>query len=324
MLHLRKLLIVFAALAPLGPVLAQPAATDPATTRTIRMVVPLPAGGPSDFIARLTAQHLTEALGQPVVVENRPGANGLIAAREVATTGGDGQVLLYAPGSMIATPLLARDTGFDWVRELAPVGKIGRVPFGLAVHPGVPATSMAELAALARQQPGALNVATSTPSEVMAAAQFMKAAGATLTRVPYKGSQQAMPDLLAGRVQLMFGPLSALQPHAKSGALRLLAVIGAERSAALPEVPTVAEAGFPGVAVPTWQALYVPARVDGARQAKLAQAVQAVAARADVKAELGRRLLATEVASPQELAATIRRELADWAVLIDEYRLSAD
>jgi tripartite-type tricarboxylate transporter receptor subunit TctC len=158
----------------------------------------------------------------------------------------------------------------------------------------------------------------------MAAAQFMKAAGATLTRVPYKGSQQAMPDLLAGRVQLMFGPLSALQPHAKSGALRLLAVIGAERSAALPEVPTVAEAGFPGVAVPTWQALYVPARVDGARQAKLAQAVQAVAARADVKAELGRRLLATEVASPQELAATIRRELADWAVLIDEYRLSAD
>ncbi|MDQ7743088.1 Bug family tripartite tricarboxylate transporter substrate binding protein [Hydrogenophaga pseudoflava] len=321
---LRTLLVIAAALAPLGPSHAQAPAADLSAARSVRMVVPLPAGGPSDFIARLAAQHLSEALGQPVVVENKPGANGLIAAREVAATGGDGQVVLYAPGSMIATPLLARDPGFDWTRELAPLGKIGRVPFGLAVHPGVPATSVAELATLARQQPGALNVATSTPSEVMAAAQFMKAARATLTRVPYKGAQQAMPDLLAGRVQLMFGPLSALQPQVRSGALRLLAVLGSERSAAWPDVPTLGEAGFPGVAVPTWQALYVPVRVDGARQARLAQAVQAVAARPDVQAELGRRLLAAEAASPQELSATIRHELADWAALIDEYRLTAD
>lgn len=324
MLHLRKFLIVFAALVSFGPVLAQPAAADPAATRTIRMVVPLPAGGPSDFIARLAAQHLAEALGQPVVVENKPGASGLIAAREVAASGTDGLVMLYAPGSMIAAPLLARDPGFDWVHELAPLGKIGRVPFALAVHPGVPANSMTELAALARQQPGALNVATSTPSEVMAAAQFMKAAGATLTRVPYKGSQQAMPDLLAGRVQLMFGPLSALQPHAKSGALRLLAVLGAERNTAVPDVPTAGEAGFAGVNVPTWQALYVRARVDGARQSRLAQALQAVAMRPDLKTELGKRQLAAEAGSPQDVAATIRRELAEWSALIDEYRLTAD
>lgn len=303
---------------------AQAAATDKFPSKPIRLVVPLPSGGPSDFIARQTAQHLSTLLGQPVVVDNKPGANGLVAARDVAAAEADGHTLLYAPGSMIAAPLLAKAPDFDWARQFAPLGTVARVPFGLAVHPGVAAASVTELARLVRQRPGELNVATSTPSEVMAATQFAKASVGTLVRVPYRGGSQALPDLLVGRVQAMFEPLSVFQPHVKSGALRILAVLAPERSAAMPDVPTMREAGFSAVSVPTWQALYVPVRVDPARQLRLAQAVAAVALRTDTRAELDRRLLAAEVASPQELASTIARELAEWRALIDEYKLTME
>jgi tripartite-type tricarboxylate transporter receptor subunit TctC len=303
---------------------AQATAPETFSTKPLRLVVPLPAGGPSDFIARQAAQHLATALGQAVVVDNKPGANGLIAAREVAAADSDGHTLLYAPGSMIASPLLAKGSGFDWVQQLAPLGKVARVPFGLAVHSGVPASSVAELARLARAQPGQLNVATSTPSEVMAAAQFMTAAGVALTRVPYRGGPQAMPDLLAGRVQVTFGPLSVLQPHVKSGSLRLLAVLAPERNAAFPEVPTMREAGYATVSVPTWQALYVSSRASSDTKHRLASAVAAAAAHPEFRSALVQRMLAVESGSPQELSATISSELAAWSSLVDEYKLTAD
>ncbi len=324
MRHLMTIALAAASLLLPAAVRGQTTAPETFPSKPLRLVVPLPAGGPSDFIARQAAQHLATALGQAVVVDNKPGANGLIAAREVAAADGDGHTLLYAPGSMIASPLLVKGSDFDWAQQLAPLGKIGRVPFGLAVHPGVRASSVAELASHARAQPGQLNVATSTPSEVMAAAQFMKSAGVTLTRVPYRGAPQALPDLLAGRVQLMFGPLSALQPHVKSGALRLLAVLASERSAALPEVPTMREAGYDSVSVPTWQALYVSSRASAGTRGRLAATVAATASRPEFRAELDKRQLAAESASPQELSATMTSELAAWSALIDEYRLTAD
>lgn len=324
---MRQLLLSLAALAALAaPVAtpAQPAGTAGFPAKPLRMLVPVPAGGPSDFIARQVAQQLSFSLGQAVTVENKPGANGLVAAREALAAPADGHTLLYAPGSMIATPLLAKGSGLDWPQDFAPLGKVGRVPFALAVHPGVAARTVAEFVKQAAQQPGTLNVATSTPSEVLAASQFMKATGVQLTRVPYKGGTQALPDLLAGRVQVMFGPLALLQPQAKAGALRILATLAPERSATLPEVPTMAEAGFAGVDVPTWQALYTAAKVPAGTRARLAVDVAAAAARPDMRAEFERRMLATEGASPQELAATIARELAVWAALVDEYKLTAD
>lgn len=324
---MRHLMLCVAALSALaGPVAATAQTAIPSSfpTKPLRMLVPLPAGGPSDFIARQVAQHLSTSLGQVVTVENKPGANGLVAAREAVAAPADGHTLLYAPGSMIATPLLAKGSGLDWLQDLAPLGKVGRVPFVLAVHPGVPAQTVADLVRQARQQPGAFNVATSTPSEVLAAAQFMKAAGIQLTRVPYKGGTQALPDLLAGRVQLMFGPLSLLQPQAKSGTLRILATLAPERSPALPDVPTMTEAGMDGVEVPTWQGLYAAANVPPAVRARLASDVAAVVAKPEVRAEFERRMLAVEGASPQELAATITRELAVWSALVDEYKLTAD
>ncbi len=324
---MRQLLLSIAAsMALLTPVAAsaQTAAADGFPTRPLRMLVPVPAGGPSDFIARQVAQQLAASLGQVVTVENKPGANGLVAAREVLVAPADGHTLLYAPGSMIATPLMAKGSGVDWSRDLAPLGKVGRVPFALAVHPGVQAQTLADLVRQARRQPGVLNVATSTPSEVLAASQFMKAAGIQLTRVPYKGGTQALPDLLAGRVQLMFGPLSLLQPQARSGALRILATLAPERSAALPDVPTMDESGMGGVDVPTWQAVYTTAMVPPATRARLATDIAAAVARPEMRVEFERRMLAVEGASPQALAATIAHELAVWSALIDEYKLTAD
>ncbi len=303
---------------------AQSVAPAAFPTKPLRMLVPLPPGGPSDFIARQVAQQLGTALGQVVTVENKPGANGLVAAREAAAATADGHTLLYAPGSMIAAPLLVQGSAFNWREELAPLAKVGRVPFGLAVHPGVPASTVAELIRYARQHPGSLNVATSTPSEVMAAAQFMKAASVQLTRIPYKGGAQALPDLLAGRVQVMFGPLSLLQPQAKSGALRLLATLTPERHSTLPEVPTLTEAGLTGVDVPTWQGVYTAAKVPAEVRARLAKELAAAAMRPDVRAEFERRLIAVESSSAQELAATVSRELVTWAAVIEEYKLTAD
>lgn len=323
---MRQLLLCLAAAAALVMPAASSAqaASENFPTRPLRMLVPVPPGGPSDFIARQVAQQLGASLGQAVVVENRPGANGLVAARETLAAPADGHTLLYAPGSMIATPLLAKGAGFDWSQDLAPLGKVGRVPFALAVHPGVPAQTLADLVKQARQQPGALNVATSTPSEVLAASQFMKAAGIQLTRVPYKGGTQAMPDLLAGRVQLMFGPVSLLQPQAKSGALRILVTLAPERSAALPDVPTIAEAGMAAVDVPTWQGLYAAAKVPAAVRARLAADIAAAVARPDLRAEFERRMVAVDGASPQAVATTITHELAMWSALIEEYKLTAD
>ena len=325
---MRRLLLCIAALSALAaPVAASAQAAAPAAAfpaKPLRMLVPVPAGGPSDFIARQVAQQLSASLGQVVTVENKPGANGLVAAREALAAPADGHTLLYAPGSMIATPLMAKGSGLDWSRDLAPLGKVGRVPFALAVHPGVPAQTLAEFVNQARQHPQVFNVATSTPSEVLAAAQFMKAAGVQLTRVPYKGGTQALPDLLAGRVQLMFGPLSLLQAQVKSGALRVLAVLDPERNAALPDVPTMAEAGMGGVAVPTWQGVYLAAKVPEAVRARVATDIAAAVARPELRSEFERRMLAPESATPQDLASTTTRELAVWSALVDEYKLTAD
>ena len=299
-------------------------AQDAYPTKPIRLIVPLPPGGPSDYMARTVAQGLSANLGQPVVVDNKPGADGTVALREAMAAPADGHTLLYATGSMIALPLQSRPMSFDWLSELAPVGKLGRVSFCLIVNPGVPAHSVAELVAYARANPDKLNYSTSTQSELMAAAQFMRAAGIRMTRVPYKGGAQAMPDLLAGRIQVMFGPVALALPQLNNGGVRVLATVLPRRNASLPEVPTLAEAGFAEVAVPTWQSIFVPAKTPRTVVNRLAQGLQTVLAKPEVRAEFERRALFVEQASPEELAATVTREQALWTGLISEYKLAAE
>lgn len=313
-------------LATLGLLLgAAPApAQDVYPTKPVRLVVPLPPGGPTDFLARAVAQQLAASLGQPVLVDNKPGADGAIAARDVMAAPADGHTLLFAIGSMLAGPLQSKPPAFDWLAEFAPVGKVGRVAFCLIVHPTVPAQTVAEFVAYARANPDQLNFSTSTTSELLAASQFMKATGIRMTRVPYKGGAQAMPDLLAGRIQVMFGPVSLAQPHAKSGALRVLATLLPQRSAALPEVPTISEAGQPDVSVPTWQSIFVPARTPRAVVARLAAELSAALAKPELRAEFERRALVVETSTPQELAATVVQDQAAWTRLIAEYKLGQE
>lgn len=290
--------------------------------KPVRMVVPLAPGGPTDFLARAVAQNMSIALGQPVVVENKPGADGAVALRDVMAAAPDGYTLLFAIGSMVAVPLLSTPPAFDWAGQLAPVGKVGRVSFCLAVNPDVPARTVAELVAYSRANPEKLSYATSTLGELMAAAQFMRATGIRMTRVPYKGGAQAMPDLLAGRIQVMFGPVTLAGPHAKTGALRILATLLPQRSAMLPDVPTIGEAGFPGVGVPTWQAVFVPANTPPAIVSRLNGELTRALSKPDFRAEAERRGVFIEPAAPEEMSRTIALEQSAWTALIADHKLA--
>ena len=293
-------------------------------SRALRLVVPLAPGGPTDFLARVVAQDMARTLGQPVLVENKPGGDGLIAAREVISAPADGHTLLFAIGSMLAAPLQSRPPAFDWRAELAPLGRVARVPFALAVHPGLPVRNVQELVAHARSHPDQLNFATNTLSELMAAAQFMRAAGIGMTRLPYKGGSQSMPDLLAGRVQVWFGPVSLIAPQVQAGSLRALATLLPERSPALPGVPTLAEAGYATVQVPTWQALFVPAKTPAPVLERLAAAVAAATARPEVRTEIEKRAIFVDPAPAAELGRMVAAEQGAWVRLIADYRLGSD
>jgi tripartite-type tricarboxylate transporter receptor subunit TctC len=299
-------------------------AQDRYPAKPVRLIVPLAAGGPTDTLARSVAQRLSERLQQPVVVDNKPGAEGLVAARDVIASAPDGYTLLFATGSMVAAPLRSRPPAFDWSNELAPVGRVGRVAFCLMVHPDVPARTVAELVAYARANPDTLNYGTNTLSELMAAAQFMQATGVRLTQVSYKGGAQSMPDLLAGRIQIMFAPVALALPHAASGKLRVLATLLPARSTLLPDVPTLTEAGYAGVEVPTWQAVFAPARTPRAAIDRLAAELAAALADPALRTELERRSIHLEPGTPAELAAVIAADQARWTALIAQYKLGAE
>lgn len=299
-------------------------AESPYPNKPLRMIVPLPPGGPTDVLARTVAQDMARTLGQPVVVENKAGADGSIAAREAIGSPADGYTILFAIGSMVAFPLQSTPPAFDWAAELAPVGRVARMSFVMAVHPDVPARTVAEFVAYARAHPDRLNFATSTLSELAAASQFMKAAGIRMTRVSYKGGTQAMPDVLAGRVQVMFAPVTLIAPQAQNGALRPLAVLLPQRSAALPDVPTMAEAGYAEVTVPTWQAVFVPAKAPPAVVERLAGALAATLAKPEVRVEIERRSIFVDYGTPAELARTIAQDQQNWTRLIAEHRIGKD
>jgi tripartite-type tricarboxylate transporter receptor subunit TctC len=278
-------------------------------SKPVRLIVPFAAGGPSDAAARILGRALSATLGQPIVIDNMPGANGAIAARAVRTATADGHTLLWGVGSMVALPLLQKSAAQEVLGDFAAVSMVCQFPFGMAVNATVAAKTVEEFAREARANPGKLGFASATLSEFMAAAQFMKASGTVLTRVPYKGGAQAIPDLVAGRVQAYFTPISLVLPHAQSGALRVLGMLLPQRSPALPDVPSMAEAGMPGVTVPSWQAVFAPPGTPAGIVQVLADKIAAALRDRAVRAEFERMTLAVEVSTPAALTATIGREL---------------
>jgi len=286
--------------------------------KPVRLIVPTPAGGPSDSAARTLAQALSQPSSPALVVENKPGAGGAIAAQAVLAAQPDGCTLLWTIASMTGIPLLLKSPPFQSLAELTPVTLVGHFAFGMFVHPDVPAKSVAELVAYARANPGKLSYATGTLGEYMAAAQFIKATEISSVRVPYKGGAQLMPDLITGRVQMNFGPVSSGLQYAKDGRLRMLAVLLPQRSAVAPDVPTLAEAGVGSVTLPSWQALFAPPKMSPGSAERMAREVAQVLREPKVRAQFEQQALQVEGSSPSALSAVVARDLEAWRSFVRE------
>ncbi len=312
--------IALAALAGLSSTLT--AQTYP--SRPVHLIVPFPAGGPSDNAARTVGEALSKLLGQPVVVENKAGADGAIAAQAVRNAPPDGHTILFSGSSMVSLALLKNPPPFDPVTDFAPVSQITRLEWAMYVSPDVPVRSIAEFIAYARSNPGKLSYGSSNMSEYLASAQFMKVTGTTMVRVPYKGGTQALPDLLAGRVQVNFAPVSAWLPYVADGRLRMLAVLLPQRSRFAPDVPTLAEAGVPDVSVPGWQAVFAPPKTPREIIDRLNSEVSRVLLAPEVRAQFERQAAQVQGSTGAGLAATIKDDLWTWSEFIQQYGIAAD
>lgn len=286
----------------------------------VRVVVPFPPGGPADIVGRLLARALGEQLNQSFVVENRAGAGGVIGVEVVARARPDGATLgIASSGALSVLPNLMPRMPYDVARDIQPISIVITVPQLLAVHPAVPAHTVAELVALARRQPGSLNFASAgNGSSLHLVAELFRAraGGLDLVHVPYRGAAPALTDLVSGRVQMMFGDVPAMLPHVRAGTIRALGVTATERSSALPDVPTLAEAGVPGVESVTYYGLIAPAGLPADRIAALHAAVRTALESPATRQPLldqGGRLVGN---TPEEFAAYIRAEAEKWGEVI--------
>lgn len=286
--------------------------------RPIRLIVPFTAGSSSDIVARLVAQKLAERLGQPLVVENRVGGGGSIGSGEVAHADADGYTLGVANTSTHAVAVSLTALPYDPVKDFAPVSMLGHSPFVLALYPGVPAQTVQELIALARAKPRTLNYASAGPATLahLSGALFEKMAKIELTHVPYRGTAQSTLDLLEGRVEMQFGTIPPTLAHIRAGKLRALAVTGAARNAALPEVPTLAESGLDGYECSLWQAIVAPAGAPPAIISRLNREISAILDDPEVRAALAKNGIEAQASSTEALTARIHADTKKWRDVI--------
>ena len=285
--------------------------------RPIRWVAPFPPGGTTDIVARIVAERLTEALGQQVSLDNRPGAGGNIAAEIVVKAPADGYTVLTGFPGLAINPSLYAKMNYDPLKDLAPVILISSAPLLMVAHPALPARTVKELIALAKRRPGELSFpsAGNGSSSHLGGELFKSVAGIDIQHVPYKGSMQGMVDLISGRMQLMINPLPEMIPFVESGKLRGIAVAGLKRSAVMPDLPTIAET-LPGFEVTTWNGLMAPAATPKEIVARLnAEVVKLLTAPATMKrmTELG---LDTIASTPEQFADHLRRETDKWAKVV--------
>ena len=282
-------------------------------SRPIRMIVPFGAGGPADVVARSLAEKMGESMKQPVVVENRPGADTLIAMEHVAKSPADGYTVVYAIGSALTmNPTLYTKLPYD-AADFLPVALVAHVPLALAVHPSVPAKTAKELAEYMRANPGKLFYGQVNIVAKIATEAFALAAGGKMVEVPYKTSAQNVQDLVRGEVKVAVEPVSVVLPFAQKGDLRVLAVTGSKRSAVFPDLPTVAETGVPGYAVDNWHAILVPAGTPRDVVQRIQEEVRKAAANPQLAARVAPLGIDLVAGSPQELEQRIRTEREHWA-----------
>jgi len=307
-------------------IVESPAAQTNYPEKPIRMVVGFPPGSSSDTVARLLGQKFAEAWGKPVLIDNAAGAAGNIAADRVAKAEPDGYTLgLLASPPLVVNPSLYK-LAYDPVKDFAPVSQVTVSPNILVVHNTVPAKSVKELVALAKAQPGGLTFASggSGSANHMAAELFKSMAGVDIRHIPYKGVPLAIPDLLGGRVTMIFSPTAIVLPLVREGKLRALAVTTLKRSSAVPELPTIAESGFPGFESTGWNGLLAPARTPATILRKLHLETVKALALTDVRAKLADLGVEGIGNSPDEFAAVIKSEIPKWAKVIKESGMKAD
>lgn len=309
----------FAALLLTLPWASVPAQDYP--TRPIKMVVGLPAGSGLDFVSRVIAEKLRDALGQPVVVDNRPGADGIIAARYVAASAPDGYTLLEATsGQMTITPLL-HTVLYDPLRDFAPIALVARWPLALVVTPDVPAGTVQELVAYAKANPGKLNYGAASSNYMLATEMFTGLTGTQMYHIPYPNVAAVVNGLLAGDVQVAMVNMLSLAPHVKTGKLRALAVNSPSREPMLPGVPTLAEAGVRGYTFVMWMGMFAPAATPPDVVARLRAAVGESLESEDVQSKLAAAGMVTMNGSPQVLRDTIVRDTKAYSALAKALRM---
>ncbi len=286
-------------------------------TKPVRLIVPFPAGGGVDIVARSLAPHFTERWGQQVVVDNRPGAGATLGADLAAHAVPDGQTLLLANTALAINATLFKKLPYDAVKDFAPISLVATQPSVLVVNTAVPVKTVKELIVLAKAKPGALNYASSgngTPPH-LSAAMFENMTGVSLNHVPYKGAAPALTDLLAGQVQLMFATIISATPQLQTGRIRAIAVTSAKRSPAMPNVPTVAET-VPGFEAIAWFMLLAPAKTPDALVQRISRDAVAVVTRPDVKARFAKEGAETVGSTPDRAAAYLKSEIARWGNVI--------
>ncbi len=323
----RRHVIAGLAAAPLATAQAQAPASSAGSWpgRPIRFIVPYPPGGPTDIMGRIAAQQIAPLLPQPVVVENRAGAAGAIGSEAVARAVPDGTTFLVNASAHTIVPHLQR-VPFDAVADFMPVTNIAAVPLMLVVTPSLPVRSVAELIAHAKANPGRLSYASSSTGGAphLAGELFKLLAGVEMQHVPYRGSGQALPDLMAGTVQVMFDSMPSSAGAVREGRLRALAVTTAARQSAFPELPTMAEAGVAGYEISTWYGIWAPARTPAAIVEALQQAVARGLATAEARERMAA-LGAVPVAdTPDHFAAFVRSEYDRWGRLVRDARITAE
>ena len=312
----------------LGAAWALPAIAQPVfPQRPVRIVLPFPPGGPTDVVARILGERMARDLGQPVVIENRPGANGNIAADAVAKAEPDGHTLLYNTSSIAISRALYRSLPYDVLRDLAPVALAAAAPLVLVVHPGQPPRDPAGFVAWAKASGGRIAYSSGGNGNVSHLLSFLilRHIGAEAVHVPYRGTAAALTDTAAGNVQFTCDTLITVLPLAQEGRVRAIAVSSAERSPLLPEVPSMAEAGLmpPGFEVGAWQGLLAPGRTPVV-VARLNAALNVAVGDADIRARLAAQGVRTLGGTPEAYSAYLREEVARWQRVVTESGATAE
>ena len=294
--------------------------------KPVRLVVPFPPGGAPDILARLVGQKLGSALGQSVVVDNKPGAGGAIGADTVAKAAADGYTLLMTTTSTQSIhPSLYPNLPYDAGRDFAPISLVALTQVMLATANDVPARTLGELVAHAKANPGKLTYASAGAGSVqhISGVMFDGRAGISTVHIPYKGTGQLMPDLVAGRGSMMFNSVAALIPMVKDGKLRALAITGAKRSAAAPDVPTFAEAGLPGFDASAWYAVFGPAAMPREVVQRVGAELAQIVASADLRDRYAALGLDPAASTPEELGRLVREDTVKWAAVIKANNITA-